>query len=163
MNYQLVCYLIMVTVFVSYVSWIWIRYGVLKSISDSYYELPKNLQFIFTLFCWGFSLPAMILGVPFGVLMFLAPAGIAFVGAAAAFQETMTHDVHMTGASVGVIGSQLAIGLYFGLWPINAIFVVSSLLLLLFKVQLKQKHFWWIEILAFLSICVAFGIILFKK
>jgi hypothetical protein len=141
--------------FISYVSWIWARYGVLKSISQSYYELPQNLQPLFTFFCWGFALPAIIVGST--GWMFLAGAGIGFVGAAAAFQEDMTHDVHMVGAGVGVGASQLAIFLNFGLWPINIAFISIGLLLLLFRKKIKT-WMWWTEIAAFISICVALGI-----
>ncbi len=145
----------MLVVFISYVSWIWARYGVLKSISQSYYELPKNLQFLFTFFCWGFSLPAIIVGST--GLIFLAGSGIGFVGAAAAFQEDMTHEVHMIGAGTGVTASQLAIFLNFGLWPINIAFISASLFLLLFRKKIRG-WIWWIEIAAFLSICIALGI-----
>jgi hypothetical protein len=152
----------MLSVFVGYVSWIWARYGVLPSISDSYYHLPKNLQPIFTLFCWGFSLPAIILGS--SGLMFFAGAGIAFVGAAAAFKERMTMEVHVAGAMAGVIFSQLAIWLQYGLWPLNLIFLGIGLPLYLTRfIKIKGKEIcpnrtWWVEILAFLLICIVLGI-----
>ena len=159
MTYIPVLYALMTTVFVSYVAWIWARCGVLSSISQSYYELPKNLQPLFTFFCWGFAIPAIILGS--SSVMFLAGTGIAFVGAAAAFQETMTHDVHYIGAGVGVLASQLAIAFQYGMWPVNIAFISVALLLLLFRKKLNNKHIWWIEIAAFISICIVLGISLF--
>lgn len=159
MTYIPVLYAIMLTVFVSYVSYIWAKYGVLKSISQSYYELPEKLRPLMTFFCWGFSIPAIILGS--SGLMFLAGSGIAFVGAAAAFQEKMTKEVHMIGAGVGVGASQLAIILQYGMWPISVAFFGLSILLLLFRNKINNKHIWWIEILAFLSICIVLGITLF--
>jgi hypothetical protein len=81
----------MLAVFFSYVGFIWKKYRVLVSISQSYYRLPKNLQILFTLFCWGFAFPAMIIGS--NGLMFFSGGAICFVGAAAAFQEELTHIV----------------------------------------------------------------------
>lgn len=159
MTYIPVLYVTMLTVFVSYVAYIWSKYGVLKSISQSYYELPEKLKPLFTFFCWGFAIPAIILGS--SGIMFLAGAGIAFVGAAAAFKETMTKEVHMVGAGVGVFASQLAIIFQYGMWPVSATFFGLSLLLLIFRKKINKKHIWWIEILAFLSICIVLGIILF--
>jgi len=116
----------MLTVFVSYVSFIWIKYGVQRSISDSYYRLPKNLQPLFTLFCWGFAFPAIIIGVDLtdNFLMFLAGAGICFVGAAAQFKEELTKGVHMIGAYGGVLFSQLAIAINFHMYYMNVIFIL---------------------------------------
>jgi hypothetical protein len=160
MTYIPVLYVTMLTVFVSYVAYIWAKYGVLKSISQSYYELPEKLRPLFTFFCWGFALPAIILGS--SGLMFLAGSGIAFVGAAAAFQEKMTQEVHMVGAGTGVLASQLAIILQYHMWPVSAVFFGVSLILLFLGWQkIAPKKIWWIEILAFLSICIVLGITLF--
>jgi hypothetical protein len=155
----------MLTVFVSYVSFIWIKYGVQRSISDSYYRLPKNLQPLFTLFCWGFAFPAIIIGVDLtdNFLMFLAGAGICFVGAAAQFKEELTKGVHMIGAYGGVLFSQLAIAINFHMYYMNVIFI---LLAILFEVlgyyKIMKNKIWWQEILAFLSICYVLGIQLHK-
>lgn len=158
-----VLFIIMLSVFIGYVSWIWARYGVLPSISDSYYHLPKNLQPIFTFFCWGFSLPAIILGS--SGLMFLAGAGIAFVGAAAAFKDKMTMEVHVAGAMTGVIASQLAIWLQYEMWPLNIAFLAIAVPLTITRFLKKKdgskicpNRTWWIEIAAFLSMCIVLGI-----
>jgi hypothetical protein len=167
MAYTTVLFILLVSVFIGYVSWIWDKYGVLPSISDSYYHLPKNLQPIFTLFCWGFSIPAIILGS--SGLMFFAGAGIAFVGAAAAFKEQMTSIVHVVGAMMGVLLSQLAIWLQYGIWQVNIAFLVIAIPLTITRfVKIKGKEIcpnrtWWVEIAAFLAICVALGITLFNK
>lgn len=146
-------YFLMLIVFTTYVGWIWSKYGVLKSISQSYYELPVKLQSLFTFFCWGFAIPAIILGS--SGLMFLAGSGIAFVGAAAAFQERMTHEVHMIGAVVGILASQLAIIFQYQMWPIAAAVAGISLALVALK---NPKKIWWIEIAAFLSICLTLAL-----
>jgi len=146
-------YIIMLVVFFSYVGFIWIKYGVQRSISDSYYRLPDKWKFLMTLFCWGFAVPAMIIGNT--ALMFLAGSFIAFVGVAAAFKESMTKEVHMIGAYGGVLFSQMSIMIDYGLWPISALFLLFSTTLLLFG---AKNQIWWQEILAFLLICVVLGL-----
>jgi len=142
-------FILMLTVFISYVTFVIISYGVQPSISESYYKLPQRLKFLFTLFCLLFAIPAIILGD--NVLMFLAGSGIAFVGAAATFKDKMTYEVHMIGAYAGVLLSQISIWYNYHMWYITIIFIILSGTLLLLKVKNK---IWWSEILAFLSICI---------
>lgn len=167
MAYTTVLLIVMVSVFISYVSWIWAKYGVLPSISDSYYHLPKNLHFLFTFFCWGFAFPAIILGS--SGLMFFAGAGICFVGAAAAFKEKMTSTVHVVGAMTGVLLSQLAILLQYGIWELNIAFLVIAVPFTITRFikrkdgkEICPNRTWWIELAAFVSMCIVLGIKLFK-
>lgn len=154
MRYEWIVWAIMVVVFVAYVSFVWIKYGVQKSISDSYYRLPDNEKYLFTLFCWGFALPAIVLGD--NLVMFLAGAGIVYVGGAAAFkQNEMQHWVHMVGAYGGVLLSQLAISFKYDMWWLTVTFIVLALPLMLFDVKNKV---WWVETLAFTSIMVALAL-----
>jgi len=154
-------FITMVTIFVGYVATIWGLYGVLPSISDSYYQLPKKLNFIFTLALWGFAFPAMIIGTPVTGLMFGACAGIMFVGAAAAFHQKVTKTVHIVGATMGMGLSQVAIATSFGLWPITAVSVGLVGLIMLFRKQLKYKHVWWIELVCFVAIGLTYGLYIF--
>jgi hypothetical protein len=149
-------YIAMIAVFVSYVTFIWTKYGVQESISASYYKLPDNEKALFTLFCWGFAIPAMILGSC--GLMFFAGAAICFVGAAAAFRgDKMTHAVHMISAGLGVALSQAAMAFVFGFWFIPVIFFAISGFIYASEVE---NDIWWIEIFAFLSVCIGLGLIL---
>lgn len=142
----------MMAVFLSYVIYIVIKFGILPSISQSFYELSQKNNFLFTFFCWGFALPAIIIGTDLtnNFLMFLAGSGIMFVGAAAAFKEKLTKPVHEISAYAGVILSQLSIAYDFNMYYINFIFIGLSLII---AVGLKRTRTFWIEILAFLSIC----------
>jgi hypothetical protein len=152
----------MVIVFFGYLTGIVYKYGILKSISDSYYHLPKNWKILFIFFCWGIVLPAMIIGLEQtgSIFMFLAGAGIGFVGAATAFKEKLTYTVHMTGAIVGIISSQAAIAFEYNLYWLNYLFVGISLsLVILTALKVNVKYFWWIEITAF--VCI--GIALYSK
>lgn len=159
MDYKIILYIIQLLVFVSYVSFIWIKYGVQRSISESYYVLPTKLNFLFTFFCWGFSLPLIIIGD--NTLMFLAGSGIVFVGAAARMKEKMTRTVHMISAYAGIIFSQLTIGIVYEMWYVNVISLSIALLLFLFRKKIKN-HIWWIEIDAFIAITYVLGLIVFK-
>jgi hypothetical protein len=152
-------YFIMLAVFAGYVGFIWNKYGVLPSISDSYYVLPKNINFLFTLFCWGFALPAMIVGIDLtdNFLMFLATGGICFVGAAAAFKDN-DKTMHEVSAIAGVIFSQLSIAFDFKMYYVNAFFIIMSLIILLTNIKNKT---WWLELVAFGSICYVLGKALF--
>ena len=152
---NLALYFLMILVFISYVSFIWNKYGILPSISQSYYELPPKWKWLFPIFCWGFAFPAMVIaGSP---LMLFAGGGIVFVGAAAAFQEKMTKEFHIIGALMGVILSQVAIVLDYGLWPISLAFVLLSIPMLLLEDKFSNR-IWWIELMAFLSISVVLGL-----
>jgi len=168
MTYTTVLFALMLIVFIGYVSFIWSKYGVLPSISESYYHLPEKLQPLFTFFCWGFALPAIILGS--SLLMFFAGSGIVFVGGAAAFKEHVIETVHIASAMIGVILSQLAIFLQYHMWPLNLIFLGIVITLTILN-SIKNKNgkpicpnkTWWIEITAFLLICITLGINIFKK
>lgn len=147
----------MIIVFLSYVLFIWIKYGIQKSISASYYVLPENLRILFSLFCWGFAFPAIILGIEITPLMFFAGAGICFVGAAPQILEKDVYKVHMVAAISGIIFSQLAI--FFGyhmLW-LNILSIILAALSLLSK----KYYFWFIELVAFGSILYAISTTIF--
>jgi len=156
MGYLDILFITMLLVFISYMAFIISRYGILASISDSYYRLPKNLSFLFTLFCWGFAIPLTIIGLQLtdNFLMFFAGSGIVFVGAAAAFKETMTEKVHYVGAAIGISFAQLSTAFDFHMYYVNIFFLVSILIILLGKILGKIKNYvWWIELVAFTLIC----------
>lgn len=155
MNYQLTCFIMMVCVFISYVSFIWLKYGIQKSISASYYALPDNLKILFTLFCWGFAFPAIIAGVETTSLMFFAGAGICFVGAAAQIKDKWVYKIHMTAAISGIIFSQLAIWLGYHMLYVN---LISIGLAILIPFLTKKYYFWFIELVAFSAICYTLGV-----
>lgn len=146
----------MLAVFFGYVGFIWSKYGILPSISESYYRFPDKLKQLFTFFCWGFAFPAIIIGVDLtdNFLMFLAGSGIVFVGAAAAFKQKVTKTVHFVGAGAGVVLSQLSIALDFHYYIFNAIFLAAGLYVIFKK---SPSKIWWIEIAAFLTISATLG------
>jgi len=148
----------MVTVFVAYVAYIWIKYGIQKSISESYYVLQDNndKSWFFVAFTWLFAFPAMILGSSY--LMTLAAGGIVFVGAAAAMHTFPTRTVHMIGAIGGMTLGVLAMIFQFHMWYVAA--VVAALVGLVFLFD-RKRAMWWSELIIFTAISVVLGISLF--
>ena len=153
--------------FISYVAFIWIKYGIQESISASYYKLPRNLQWLFTIATWGYAFPAIMLGVPYSLLAFLAGAAICFVSASPAFRgkdkndHTMEGTVHMVGAIVGVTAAQLMIFLApFSMWYINVGFLALCGVSYLIP-KMKVNFTWWIELYAFISIVLAYYLKIF--
>jgi hypothetical protein len=115
-------------VFVGFIIYVIETIGVLPSISESYYHLPENRKWLFTLITWGYAIPIMIVG-DCGMLFF-AGAFICFVGAAPAFKETfpdMDGIVHVVGAVGGISLSMM--GIWFGLhlWYVPIIMAIFFL------------------------------------
>ena len=143
----------MVTVFIAYVSFIWSKYGILKSISESYYKLPRKWNWLFVAFCWLFAFPAMILGGSY--LMMFAAGGIVFVGAAAAMHTFPTRAVHLTGAIGGMILACIAMVVQYHMWYMTVGVAVLALLALLLD---KKRAMWWTELAIFTAISIVIGI-----
>lgn len=146
----------MVSVFISYVSFIWIKYGIQKSISESYYVLPKKQNFLFVLFTWLFAFPAMYLGN--SLLMFFAAGGIVWVGANAAMHKNPTRAIHLIAAIGGMVLGCLAMTFQYDMWYVVAIIAASLPITYL----LDKKHImWWAEIIIFTAISIVLGISIF--
>ena len=147
---------LMVTVFVAYVAFIWSKYGIQKSISESYYVLPKKDNWLFVAFTWLFAFPAMLLGNSY--LMLFAGGGIVFVGAAAAMHTFPTRGWHLGGAIGGMILACLAMIFQYHMWYMVA-GVAAAIGLAAF---IDKKHLmWWAEVAIFVAISVVLGISIF--
>lgn len=154
-------YLLMNICFFGYIAFITLVYGVQSSVSESYYRLPRNMQWLFTVATWGYAIPAMIIGLDLtgNGLVFLSGAGICFVGASPAFHKLgMERTVHMVGAIVG-IGAMLAFMAAIGYWYMSVSFVILSLVVVAVK-YLRENITWWVEIAAYLVLTVLYHIML---
>ena len=152
-------FIIMLSFFFGYCGFIYFLYGVQSSVSESYYRLPRNLQWLFTIATWGYALPAMIIGLQLtdNGLVFLAGAGIAFVGASPAFHSLgLEKTVHIVGAIIGITAMQVFLCVV-GFWCITLSFAVVSGLLFVWK-RTFQHYIWWVEIAAFISIALFYAI-----
>lgn len=153
-QYKIISLLISVSVFASYTGYIWIKYGVQTSISDSYYRLPKKWRWIFTFFCWGFSVPVAV--IIFTPLMFAAVAGICMVGAAPNYlmklEQKLTQEyyAHYGGAITGVLFLQLSIFFDFVWYDLNILSIIAMIVMALFA----KNKIWWIEIVAYITLII---------
>ena len=129
--------------FLSFIIFIWSKYGVRSSVSDSYYALNKKYNFIFILFWWFFMIPVMI--VASTPLIFFAGAGICFVGASPSFRRKLDGKVHTISAALGILLSMLSLIIDFKYWISAITFSLISILIILFKIK---NRLWWIEISA---------------
>ena len=147
METQLISLIASFFIFAGYVTYIYSKFGVLKSISKSYYELrPKN-KWMFTIALWGFSIPMIIAGDT--ALMFLAGSAICFVGAAPAYKDSMTDKVHVAGAVAGIVLGAAAMWINYGFWWITGLMALSAFLMSHFEIK---NETWWIEITEFMFI-----------
>lgn len=148
-----------------YIIVILILFGIQKSISDSYYRYKDTKwKYMFTLFCWTLAYPIMIITA--NPLMFFAGVLLGITGSSPAFkQDNIVKTSHMIGAYGCILLSQLAIALHYEIYWLNILFIVGSILILVFKNKLpkyydkkEQKyyttHFFFIEILALIPIYI---------
>ena len=149
---NMVLYTIMINVFVGYNLFILIFYGFLSSISVSYYSLPRQWNWLFMAFCWGYAIPAIMLATT--GLMFFSGGFICFVGIASAFRESkFTSDIHQYSAAVAITLSQLSILIDYHLWWVNLFFIVSAVILFLLR-NIFRQWMYVLEMIAFA--CIAY-------
>lgn len=124
------------------------------SISDGYYVLinkSKRLEPLFFIFICGIGLTFLIYGLdkfgelPYSFLIFLAGAGLCFVGTASQFKEDFVKKVH--------VGAALICGISITLWTAihGSPFIFVSFLTifaLIFYLD-KRRFILWVELLAF--------------
>ena len=142
--------LIQALIFISYVTFLLIKFkGPLKSISESWYKLRYPLRILFNLFC--LSLGLLMTFHEQSVFFFLSGVGLTFVGVASWSQSSvkLTRIIHFGGATVGIVFGLLGVGFGLGNWVPLSIWMLSSIFILLFKIK---NHFWWIEVIAFITI-----------
>lgn len=157
-----------------YLLFIYYKYGIQKSISESYYRLTNKQKPLFylalvatsVLFIIGYAIennnPLQV------TLLFLAGSAICFTGAAAEFKGTkLTEIVHTVGASTGyVLGYIFLIAVH----GFNSVwFIVPSLIsIYMLKKYIKHKRYlhesndytsyyentfvWWAEIIGLITI-----------
>ena len=127
-----------------YLAFIVSRFGVLPSISDSYYRL-KKWGFMFFIALISSSL-LLFLSTP-NELMFVAMSGIWFTATAAKFKEDITHNVHYLGAVIG-FGCGIIQAASVTTWCLLPAFVIVAGLTYLYA----NNKIWWIEVLGLITI-----------
>ena len=122
-------------------------HGIQPSISDNYY-VSKH-PWTFTLAMWTVAfmmLPPMLSATTemYQFTAFLSCAGIAFVGAAAAYKRSMTNTVHTIGAVIAALFA--IIWAYTICPPLPTIAILTAAYIL---IAVRRHKVYWAEITAF--------------
>ena len=153
--------LLSLSILATYIILVCRKYGVPDSISDSYYYI--GWKPIFTLVMWfvgGFLLPKTMTITPeTQIIPFLAVCGIMLVGAAPRVRD-YERTIHIIGASIGCIFSQLWILIY--AYPLTLLTWIIPVVMFLSKLspgkeglveRLDSINFtFWSEIICFVNI-----------
>lgn len=134
----------------SYLGMVLIRFGIPKSISETYYLLGKQ-GWLFQIALWGTAFTAVPMLIERSsedtqFLAFLACAGLAFVAAAPLFKMELEGKVHYVSAAICCVGLVL--------WQVfNACWVVPIVcfLAVLIPMVKDKKYMWWLEIATIVS------------
>jgi hypothetical protein len=147
--------LVSLVFFTGYLIYVYTHYGVTDSISLSYYSLPKNYQWLFTVMTLGYALPLMLIGhTP---LFWIAGACICFCGAAPAYRSgiPLETNVHIIGSEAGIAIAGLAMWTDLHLWFFTVILVLFTAYCVS-KWNKINHHVWWIETLVYGLIILSF-------
>ncbi len=147
--------LLQILLFSFFTLYVSIKYGVQKSISESWYVMEgKFEQTMFTLvFCNGLGILMMLHGT---LLFFLSGVLLCFVGVATDFKSgyRVTPSVHYIGASGSIILALIELGRQGVYWTAIPIILGIGLL------RYHEQRTWWIEVNA--AIWIFIGLIILK-
>lgn len=134
-------------IFVAYVAYIWIKYGIQKSISMSVYCLSTTERWIFTLVLFGFTIPIMIVASD-KVWMPIAAWLVSGVGAVwNILSSKITKGVHLFAAISGIITANYSLITEYHMWLLPALL---ALMIAITPFAFNKKYFiWYIEIESF--------------
>ena len=122
-------------------------HGVQPSVSDNYYVSKHPWTFTLAMWLVAFTmLPPMLSATTetFQFTAFLSCAGIAFVGAAAAYRQSLTNTVHIAGAVTAALFA--IVWAYTICPPLPTIAILTTAYILL---AVRRHKIYWAEITAF--------------
>ena len=122
-------------------------HGVQPSVSDNYYVSKHPWTFTIAMWTVAFTmLPPMLSATTetFQFTAFLSCAGIAFVGAAAAYKQQLTNTVHIAGAITAALFA--IIWAYTICPPLPTIAILTAAYILL---AVRRHKIYWAEVTAF--------------
>ena len=122
-------------------------HGIQPSISDNYYVSKHPWTFTLAMWTVAFTmLPPMLSATSetWQFTAFLSCAGIAFVGAAAAYKRSLTNTVHIAGAITAALFA--IIWAYTICPPLPTIAILTAAYILL---AVRRHKIYWAEITAF--------------
>lgn len=132
--------------------------GIPKSISDTFYQWKDkpHCRFLFTFVMWTVGLPIMIYWISVSkqslqFIPFLSICGMLFVGAACAFKESLTKEVHFSAAGVWAFFAVL----YFVLVQDWVAIICGGVTFVLMALFIGRKHFtFWAEVACIVTMMV---------
>jgi hypothetical protein len=150
MNFQLITLILSSIVALSYVTTVWIKYGIQKSISTTFYELPYDRKLTFRLFMFSLSIGIIIGGnLP---LFYVSGILLSLVGIFTRIKVKWKKIIHLIGAIGGIVFAYIGLIYYYNLW-IESIIVLNVCILFIF---IDRKNIiWWSELVSMLNILVA--------
>jgi len=150
MDYKLIAIIIAIVDFVLYVAYIWGRYGIQKSISISYYDLPAGSRVLFRVFIWILSLAVILSGIGWdNGLFFTSGAMLSLVGIFSNIKDKDKFVIHMIGAIGGIATCFCAIfyeSAIVGIWTLVSAFVLLSIV---FQFGNEKHLIWNAEVVSF--------------
>jgi hypothetical protein len=126
-------------IFTFYIVYVGGRYGIQKSISDSWYHMNENWAFTIIM-CYGVGI-LQCLHASEHFLFFISGTALCFVGAAASFKDwKLTKIVHYVGAVSAIITAIVALWLIGVIWPV---FLVLAVIIVTWR---AKNRIWWVEV-----------------
>jgi hypothetical protein len=139
--------------FLEYISYIWGRYGIQKSISISFYDLEWRYRNTFRFFIWILATAIILSGIGWGSPAFLISGLLlSLVGIFSRIQTKWKFIIHMVGAIGGILGCYIGITLLnFNLGLIVGGFILIETLIL-YLIGNKEHMIWNIEVICFANL-----------
>lgn len=141
-----------IAVFILYVGYVVKYYGILPSISESWYRM--RYPAMFTLFCFALGFPMFFHSREFNqaiagpgdyTFLFYLSMFLCFTGAATDFKKKVADKVHFIGAAISIIAAVAGITLQYQLYWLPIGWLISLLITILFA----KNRVWWVEIFSF--------------
>lgn len=145
------------TIFTLYIIGVMLIYGVLPSISDSYYHIPEGYKLIFSIALIGFAFPIIMFDKK--VLNFIAGGLICFVAVSPEFKIKYEGDIHYICAVGGVLFGMLSLWINYKGWR----YVVGFILIAVVVILTIPNATWWVEVLAFYLIVISLMVITYNS
>lgn len=161
MTYQQISFIIMISLFISYLSFTYFLFGITPSISETFYRLKDlHRRFLFWDICilfpmWaGFTAITALLCTDGNIWITIAATGLLIVGAAPYFKDILNKLLHYLGAVTALICT-----LCYTLFHLHdyglTIMSIAALIGIIVTKDKNSSWMYWVEIIAFVSFFVA--------
>lgn len=139
--------------FLMYISYIWGKFGIQKSISISFYDLVWRDRNIFRFFIWILSASIIVNGIGLDTPLFFISGGLlSLVGIFTRIKVRWKYYIHMVGAIGGIISCAIGVVLLNFNTGIISIISILFITLLTFIFGEKKHILWNIEVICFTSL-----------